>query len=59
MTERYTFYPPKAEYVKECWLCRGPEPNETVEVAREYPDGPKCKSYKTRVHQGCWQDMDA
>lgn len=45
------------EAVDHCWLCGGIDPNETVTVAREYPDGPKCPAYKAKVHTGCWQDM--
>ncbi len=41
-----------------CWLCGGVDPNDTVTVAREYPDGPQCPAYKTMVHTGCWQDME-
>jgi hypothetical protein len=41
-----------------CWLCGGVDPNETVTVAREYPDGPQCPAYRTMVHTGCWQDME-
>lgn len=40
-----------------CWLCGGADPNETVTVAREHPNGPKCPAYRTKVHTGCWQDM--
>lgn len=46
------------EAVGHCWLCGGIEPNETVTVAREYPNGPKCRAYKTKVHTGCWQNME-
>lgn len=45
------------EVSARCWLCGGVEPNETVTVAREFPNGPKCTAYKTMVHTGCWQDM--
>ncbi len=45
------------EVVAHCWLCGGVDPNETVTVAREHPNGPKCPAYKTKVHTGCWQDM--
>lgn len=45
--------------VEHCWLCGGIEPNETVTVAREYRNGPRCRAYKTKVHTGCWQDMNA
>lgn len=46
------------EAVEHCWLCGGIEPNESATVAREYPNGPKCRAYKTKVHTGCWQDME-
>lgn len=45
------------EPVVRCWLCGGMDPNDTVTVAREYPNGPECQAYKTKVHTGCWQDM--
>ncbi len=45
------------EVADHCWLCGGVNPNETVTVAKEYPNGPECPAYKTKVHTGCWQDM--
>lgn len=43
---------------EKCWFCDGIEPDTTINVACDVPNGKPTEPHDVRVHHGCYMDMD-
>jgi len=43
----------------KCWLCGGNNPDSTITVECETPNGRACKPKQVPVHFGCYMDIDS
>lgn len=44
---------------KKCWLCKGDDPDTTITVACDKPNGKPTEDHNVEVHWTCYMDMDS
>ena len=48
----------KDENKEKCWLCGDNNPDTTIKVGCNVPNGKATKLHSVKVHHGCYMDID-